>query len=119
MRGFIDNEELPDWYRAADVVVLPSRWEGCPVVGIEAMACGTPLVASYNLGTPQVVEGFECGLLVPPDDAVALANAVSDVLRGREAFRPNLLKARSLFDWSVVVDQRLSLYRSILGASCM
>lgn len=73
------HDELPDWYRAADLFVLPSRSEGVPGVLMEAMACGTRFVASRVGGVPEVADLGE-GRLVAPGDVAALAAAVRDVL---------------------------------------
>jgi glycosyltransferase involved in cell wall biosynthesis len=78
--GVVDHEDLPDWYRAADLVVLPSRSEGVPNVLREAHACGTPFVASQVGGIPEIAEaGYD--QLVPPDDPSALANVIADALK--------------------------------------
>jgi glycosyltransferase involved in cell wall biosynthesis len=73
--------QLPDWFRAADLFVLPSRSEGLPSVLLEATACGTPFVASRVGGIPEVA-GPEGSRLVPPGDAGLLAVALADSLRG-------------------------------------
>jgi len=81
--------EIADELRAADVLVAPSvptrqgKREGIPVVLMEAMSCGLPVVASAISGIPELVEHRVCGLLVPPGDARALA----DALRTLEADR--------------------------------
>jgi glycosyltransferase involved in cell wall biosynthesis len=74
--GAVPPEEVPDWLRAADVVVVPSRREGLGLVAIEALACGVPVVAANVGGLPEVVRDGENGLLIPPGDAVALAAAL-------------------------------------------
>jgi glycosyltransferase involved in cell wall biosynthesis len=66
---------------AADVVVLPSRWEGLPVVALESLALERPLVATAVAGTPLVVIDGETGWLVRPQDPSALADAVVDCLQ--------------------------------------
>jgi glycosyltransferase involved in cell wall biosynthesis len=71
--------ELPDWYRAADVVTLPSFSEGIPNVLREAIACGVPFVATSVGGIPELVRG-PAGRLVPPGDPVALAEALRATL---------------------------------------
>jgi glycosyltransferase involved in cell wall biosynthesis len=72
--------DVPELLQAADVVVLPSLYEGLPLVAVEALAAGRPLVATRVDGTPEVVTDGETGLLVEPADASALAGAISRVL---------------------------------------
>ncbi|MDE2342059.1 MAG: glycosyltransferase family 4 protein [Betaproteobacteria bacterium] len=73
--GAIAHTELADWFRAADVLCLPSYNEGVPNVVLEAMACGTPVVATHVGGIPEIVPDF-AGLLVPAADHAALADAL-------------------------------------------
>ena len=70
------HRQLPDWYRAANVAVLPSRSEGIPNVLLEAIACGTPFVATRVGGIPEIAH-FGTGRLVPPGDPMALASALA------------------------------------------
>jgi glycosyltransferase involved in cell wall biosynthesis len=69
---------------AADAVVLCSRWEGLPLVALEALAAGTPLVATDVRGLRELLFDGETALLVPPDDPSALAVALGRVLSNRE-----------------------------------
>ena len=80
--GAKPHNELPDWYRAADVFVLPSRSEGLPNVLLEAAACGTPWVASDVGGIPEIAH-LAASRLVQPNDAASLARAVSEFLRDK------------------------------------
>src|SRR5207244_6384979 len=73
------HDELPDWYRAADLTVLPSRSEGLPNVLRESLACGTPFVASRVGGIPDIAE-VPAHRLVSPDDPGALADAIAVTL---------------------------------------
>jgi teichuronic acid biosynthesis glycosyltransferase TuaC len=77
--GARPQDELPDWYRAADATVLPSHSEGVPNVLRESLACGTRFVASRVGGIPELAEEPE-NLLVPPGDPTALAEALARIL---------------------------------------
>ncbi|MDQ3045754.1 MAG: glycosyltransferase [Chloroflexota bacterium] len=82
--GSRPRERLPFYYCAADVVAVPSRYESFGLVAVEAMACGTPVVASRVGGLKFTVEEGVSGLLVPPGDPVLLANGLASVLRNPE-----------------------------------
>ncbi len=73
------HEELPDWYRAADLTLLPSRSEGLPNVLRESLACGTPFVASDVGGIHQIADP-DSSLLVPSEDPLSLAHAIAQAL---------------------------------------
>jgi D-inositol-3-phosphate glycosyltransferase len=68
--------EVAAWMRVANVVVVPSRREPLGLAAVEALACGTPVVASSVGGLREVVRDGENGLLIPPDDPGALAAAL-------------------------------------------
>jgi glycosyltransferase involved in cell wall biosynthesis len=80
------TQRVEDFYRVADVFVLPSRREGLPVALLEAMACGVPCIASRLPGsTDVIIDDGSNGVLVPPSDPSALAQALTTVLDGPEA----------------------------------
>jgi glycosyltransferase involved in cell wall biosynthesis len=72
-------EDVRQWYAAADLVVLPSRWEGLPLTLLEALAVGRSVVGSDIPGIADVLPA-DAGAVVPPDDAAALADAILDRL---------------------------------------
>jgi glycosyltransferase involved in cell wall biosynthesis len=73
--------DVPRWLAAADVVVLPSFYEGLPLAAIEALAASRPVVATAVDGTPEVVVDGRTGLTVAPGDSRALAEAIRRLLR--------------------------------------
>jgi glycosyltransferase involved in cell wall biosynthesis len=108
------------WYRAADVVVLPSRWEGMALVPLEAMACGRPvLVTDVDGARESLPPGHLPSCLVPPEDPDALARALAQLLRRgplRAALgaqgRAHVLGAH---DVRHVTHAVTGLYRELLG----
>ncbi len=109
--GFRDNP-LP-WIREADVLVLPSRNEGCPTVLIEAMACGTQIVATdCPSGPAEILQGGRYGQLVPVEDANALAEALVNALESRFQVAVDDLQARAE---DFTVERAATLYEGVLG----
>lgn len=114
--GFVPEEELPAWYNAATLFVYPSRYEGFGMPPLEAMACGTPVIASR---IPALQEGLgEAALLVDPDDLdgwVAALRWLLDAEDLREALRARgLARARS-FSWAATAEATARLYNKILS----
>jgi glycosyltransferase involved in cell wall biosynthesis len=72
------SEDVRPWYAAADVVVVPSRWEGMALTALEGLACDRPVVASDVTGMREVAGGVD---VVPPGDPAALAAALTERLR--------------------------------------
>ena len=109
---------VPDvaaWLRRADVVVHPARWEGFGLALLEAMLASKPIVATNVSSIPEIVADGETGLLVPPDDAPALAAAVTRLLYdpgtyGEEGRR----RAHSQFSVVGMTDRTLGVYETAL-----
>lgn len=107
-------DEMPAYYRSADVCVLPSLYDNAPMTAIEAMACGKPVVASSAGGTKEYVLHEQCGLIVPPADERSLAESLTKLLQDRN-LRENLGKnaqRRVMAELTVdgMVDRSLALY---------
>ena len=121
--GRIGHDRLPLYYTAADVCVIPSHYEPFGLVAIEAMACGTPVVASNVGGLKFTVLPEETGLLVPPQDeaafAVAINRILSDELWARKLRRRASERVQQHFSWTGVAGQLSDLYRRSLALSIM
>lgn len=105
--------------RAADICVLPSRYEPFGTVMLEAWACGTPLVAAAAAGPAAFVQNGENGLLVPVNDPKALAQAIRSlrddaVLRARLA-QGGLTSYQAQFTRLAVTTRMLEVYRQVLA----
>ncbi len=119
--GRLDDEILPVYYTAADVCVVPSHYEPFGLVAIEAMACGTPVVASDVGGLQYTVVPEETGLLAPPQDEVAFAAAIDRILSDPD-YRNKLGQAarkrvETKFSWAGVAQQLSDLYTKLIEES--
>jgi len=121
LSGMLARREVIQLLSHATAFVCPSLYEPLGIVNLEAMACGTAVVASRVGGIPEVVADGETGLLVPPGDPVALADAVNALVRdqalaaamgqrGRE-------RAVAEFDWAGIARQTVRLYEELTGSS--
>jgi len=112
------REDVPDLMQAADVLVLPSVWEGQPFVLQEMMRAGRPIVATGVGGIPEMVG--DAALLVPSGDAGALAGAVTSVLEDRELAarlaEAARRRAEALPTEEQAVEQVVSVYRRLSAA---
>ncbi len=107
---------LPYYYAAADVVVMPSLYESFGMVALEAMACGTPVVASDVGGLSFVVRDGESGFLVPERNPRALANCLGYLLRNpglRERMGQRGTQIAREYAWQRIADQIEELYLDI------
>jgi len=85
LTGRVTSDELVDLYRRAAVVVVPSRYEGFGLPAVEAMACGTPVVAARSGALPEVIDLTGGGVLAERDDPRSIASAVQTLLGNVEA----------------------------------
>lgn len=111
--SWIEKSKLPIYYSAADVCVMPSLSEGLGMVGIESLACGTPLIGTKVGGIPEIIKNFNAGIIVPPADPDAIAAAIGTVLDNKEKFNIDRENGKRQYSWESVVKANLDLYRAI------
>lgn len=114
--GHRDQEVIAEIYSIADVSVVPSRNEPFGLVAIEALACGTPVVATNQGGLVDFIDE-SIGSLVPVEDDIALSEAITaEILSPNKHERRQMAarKALEYFSWSRVVDEVISLYKDVL-----
>ena len=116
--GYVPQDQMAPYYRAADVFALASEFDNSPSVVLEAMACGVPVVASDVGGVAEYVRTDRGGSLVPRGDAPAMARALgqwlgdADRRRAASAFNRQLVLER--FSWRASAERLLEVYREVL-----
>ncbi|MFN9976889.1 MAG: glycosyltransferase, partial [Phycisphaerae bacterium] len=105
---------VPEWMKASDLLVLPSRWEGLPNVVLEAMAAGLPVIAADVDGVRELVTGPDIGRLYPSGDLQALSSLLSEAFCSRRIVgaypapadhrKPYVASAKAL-TWDRCVDE--------------
>jgi len=115
--GKKDQDSLPYYYSAAEMVIMPSHYESFGMVALESMACGTPVIASLVGGLAHLVEDGVTGYHVPVEDHQALGEHISALLRdkalryrmGHDAFA-----FAKKFSWENIADRMVQLYRELV-----
>jgi glycosyltransferase involved in cell wall biosynthesis len=114
--GFVADEDLPALYSLADLFVFPSLYEGFGLPPLEAMACGTPVLASNNSSLPEVLG--TAARLVDAGDVAGLADAMA-ILLSDSSLRAHLAEAGTAqaarFTWEDAARQLLRAYRTVIG----
>jgi glycosyltransferase involved in cell wall biosynthesis len=113
--GQVEQQRLPSLYSAADALLLASDREGWANVLLEAMACGTPVVASDVWGTAEAVTAPEAGRLFSPLDAPSLAAAIARLLADPPARAATRAYAEQ-FSWDETTRGQIELFRNILSS---
>jgi glycosyltransferase involved in cell wall biosynthesis len=119
--GRLSHEEISSVLAIADVVVLPSIIEGLPIVLLEAMAMGKPVVASRVGGIPEVVVDGESGILVAARNVRELTDALLSILTDRKVARQMGYKGREIvqadYAWGVVTQKVLAVYKELVNGT--
>jgi D-inositol-3-phosphate glycosyltransferase len=111
------QDTLPYYYSAAEVVVVPSHYESFGMVALEAMACGTPVIASRVGGLAHLVKDGETGFNVPAQDPDALAEKLRALFVDhdlRAAFGARAAAYARGFSWEIITKQMTEVYRELV-----
>jgi len=113
--GQVSPADMPELYSSADVLILPSDREGCANVLLEAMACGTPVVARAIGAAPDLIKDRAGGIVVDSDQPEVLARAVRQILAD-PPLRDDTRKFACQFDWDTTTDGQIKIFESVLPA---
>jgi glycosyltransferase involved in cell wall biosynthesis len=119
--GTIADSALNEWYNKVSVVIIPSVFEGFGLTAIEAMACGTPVIATDVDALRDVIEDGENGLLVPYNDIEALSTKILYLLKNQaEQLKFSIngrKKVQTVYNWDNIALDVLRVYEYLAGKS--
>ncbi len=114
--GEVSDEELPQYYRACDLFVLPTLYEGFGIVFLEAMASGIPIISTNVGAIPEVVG--DCGILIPPRCPKILAENILEIITNdqlrKELIAKGLERAKK-YDWTRLILEYEKAYQSVIA----
>ena len=114
---WVNDLMLPAYYKSADFCVFPSKYESFGIVFLEAMASGTPIIATPVGVAPEIIRHGENGMLVEPNNPDTLARAIlwlSYDHHLRMKLSQNALKTAAKYSWDNIADQYIALYEDII-----
>lgn len=112
------QDSLPYYYSAAEVVVVPSHYESFGMVALEAMACGTPVVASQVGGLAFLVQDGQTGYVVPDNEPEALAERLAHLIcqpELRQRLGEQAAEYARAYAWTAIAERMVKVYRGELG----
>jgi len=112
------QDTLPYYYSAADAVVMPSHYESFGMVALEAMACGTPVVASQVGGLAFLIEDGKTGYTVPADDPQSLADQLEKIITNPDMRARMAVQAAEFaqgYGWDKIAARVVDLYRNVIS----
>ena len=115
--GKRDQDKLPYYYSAAELLVMPSHYESFGMVALEAMACGTPVIASEVGGLAYLVRDGETGFTIPDQEPEALCEKISWLLRDDELHATMSQRAVEYaqdYAWEKITKQIVEVYKTLL-----
>ncbi len=119
--GFANRDRLRAQFQKASLLVLPSLEDNCPMVILEAMAAGVPVIGANVGGVPDLIENEKTGLFCDPLDASSMRSAVENVLKNPASARIRaaaaLVVARERFHPRIIARRHLEIYREVLRSA--
>jgi len=113
--GSVEQKELPSYYNSADVLVIPSRYESFGLVGLEALACGRPVVSTPVGVMAEDLREARAVRVIPHISAQSLANAIQSLITGRSLPPAVEIRESALeYSWSRVADAIIEEYRAAI-----
>ena len=120
--GKRDQDKLPYYYSAAELVVMPSHYESFGMVALEAMACGTPVIASEVGGLAYLVKDGETGFTIPDQEPDTLFEKISWLLNDRElhtSMSQRAVEYAQDYAWENIAKQIVGVYEGLLKTSSL
>lgn len=114
--GKRDQAKLPYYYSAAEVVVMPSHYESFGMVALEAMACGTPVIASEVGGLQNLIIEGETGFFIARQDSTGLSDKMKTLLLDddlRHRISKNAEEYAKSYDWATITQKMISVYKKL------
>jgi len=119
--GTVDDSALNEWYNKVSMVIIPSVFEGFGLTAIEAMACGTPVIATDVDALRDVIEDGVNGLLVQYNDVEALSDKILYLLKNKAEQSKYSLngkkKVQTIYNWNNISQDIMRIYEYVLGKS--
>ena len=115
--GKQSQDTLPYYYSAAEIVLVPSHYESFGLVALEAMACGTPVIATQVGGLSHLVRDGFTGYTIPDDDPHALEQSMTQLICKddiRQQMSRNAIAYAQTYSWDLITPQIISEYKNLL-----
>jgi D-inositol-3-phosphate glycosyltransferase len=116
--GKQDQDALPDYYAAAEAVIMPSHYESFGMVALEAMACGTPVIASEVGGLAFLVRDGETGFHIPDRDPEALSDRICQIITDpllRAELSEKAAAYAKGYAWPLIAEKIMGVYETVLA----
>ncbi|NHJ47606.1 MAG: glycosyltransferase family 4 protein [Asgard group archaeon] len=115
--GYLPDEDFLAYFNVAEVLVVPSTYEPFGIVALEGMATKTPIVVSDVGGLSEIVDHGWTGMKVPPDNSMALADTIVELLEN-QSLAKNIVKNAMekltyVYDWSIIADHTMKVYERV------